>query len=113
MHPNRTSILLVEADHDARHRHEAALRGAGFCVIPLPAWTDTTTARSAAIIVVDFPTFRVLQRDAQARRLPAVVVIAGDIKSGIGACLRGAEDWLPVNGDNAYVVETVKRALHS
>jgi hypothetical protein len=107
------SILLVEADHDARLRHEAALRGAGFFVISVATWIETVAVQSAEIILADLPTFHVLRLDRVAGRFPAVVVLASDIKSGVGACLCGAVDWHPMNGENAYLVDTVEHALQS
>ena len=89
MHKYQTSILLVEADRDARLRHETALRAAGFSVLAIPTW-NADRVLSAAVIVTDVPSFDVLQQCAPiAERPPAMVVIADTAKLALAPVSAG------------------------
>lgn len=106
-----TPVLLVEADLDARGRHEHVLLGAGYEVTAFSACPDTDDLSRAAILLTDVPTFYWL-RDRQARHLPPVVVLSMDEKAGVTACLYGAAAWVPSRGEGAYLLDTVEGVLH-
>ena len=106
-----TSILLVEADLDARSRHESTLSSAGYSVITLTACPDADEVRAADVVLSDIPSFHWLQ-DQRISRMPPIVALAADARGGVTACLCGAAAWVPSDGDGAYLLDTVDGVLH-
>jgi len=106
-----TSILLVEADLDARARHEEALTGAGYHVTTVAACPDAADVHSADLVLSDVPSFHWLQ-DQRISRIPPLIALAADARSGVTACLCGAAAWVPADGDTAYLVDTIEGVLH-
>lgn len=106
-----TSVLLVEADPDARSRHEVILISAGYSVISVALCPELGDVNGAAIVLSDIPSFQWLQ-DQQIRRLPPIVALADDVKAGVTACLCGAADWVPTDGEGRYLLDTVDGVLH-
>lgn len=110
--PPATPVLLIEANLDARDRHEEVLRAAGYDVCAIAACPDTGELSRAAMVLSDVPSFHWLQ-EQRARRLPPTVVITEDERAGVTACLCGAADWVPVESDAAYLLGAVDGALRS
>ena len=106
-----TSVLLVEADLDARTRHESTLSSAGYSVITLAACPDSDEVHAADLVLSDIPSFHWLQ-DQHISQMPPVVAVAADARGGITACLCGAAAWVPADGDGAYLLDTVDGVLH-
>ncbi len=108
--PQMTAVLLIEADLDARDRHEEALRAAGYEVCAIAACPDADDLSRAALVLSDIPSFNWL-REQPGRGLPLTVVLTDDERAGVTACLCGAADWVPVDSDPAYLVDAVDGAL--
>jgi hypothetical protein len=108
---NDTPVLLIEVDSYARHRHELALRSAGYHVRVFAACPGPADLHYAALVLADLPSYEVL-RHQPTSRLPPVVVLADDDRSGVAACLHGAAAWAPAQGQPAYLVDTVGGVLH-
>lgn len=106
-----TSVLLVEADLDARARHEGTLSSAGYTVMSVAACPEPHDVVSASIVLSDIPSFHWLQ-DQRIRRFPPIVALAHDAHAGVTACLCGAAAWVPADGDGEYLLDTVDGVLH-
>jgi DNA-binding response OmpR family regulator len=104
-------VLLVEADLDARTRHEATLSSAGYTVTTVAACPDSHEVLAADVVLSDIPSFHWLQ-DQRIRRMPPIVALAADARGGVTACLCGAAAWVPADGDGAYLLDTVDGVLH-
>lgn len=107
----QTTVLLVEADLDARSRHEQALAGAGYSVMAVTACPEATDVLAVDLVLSDLPSFHWLQ-DQQLSRLPPIVALAADARGGVTACLCGAAAWAPADGDGAYLLDTIDGVLH-
>lgn len=107
---NHTPVLLIETDSYARLRHEVALRAAGYHVRTFTSCPSPVDLRYAALVLADPPSFDAL-RTRPDRRLPPVVVLSDDDRSGVTACLRGATAWAPAQGQTDYLVDTVDGIL--
>lgn len=105
-----TSVLLVEADPDARARHEYALTSAGFDVVTMTACPGTEDVLAADVVVSDIPSFHWLQEHT-VNDMPPMVALAGDVHDGVTACLCGASAWVPSDGDGAYLLDTLEGVL--
>ena len=110
--PTRTIVLLVEANSDARSRHESLLASAGYSVLCVASFPDASEVQSAAVVIADVAWFYWFQAQ-QFDRTPPILVVADDLKEGITACLCGADDWIPLDGEPAYMLGTVLEALSS
>jgi hypothetical protein len=108
--PAATPVLLIEADLDARERHEQALRAAGYPVLAVSDATEDTAFDDAAILVTDVPTFHWLQ-GRQIAHPPPMIVLTSDEKAGVTACLCGAAAWVPVDSDDGYLVDELDGVL--
>jgi hypothetical protein len=95
---------------NARERHEQALRAAGYPVLAFSDATEDMTLGDAAILVTDVPTFHWLQARQMAHR-PPMIVLTSDEKAGVTACLCGAAAWVPVDSDDAYLVDELEGVL--
>ena len=104
-------MLLVEADLDARGRHEATLSSAGYAVVTVAACPESDEVLAADVVLSDIPSFHWLQ-DQRIRRLPPIVALAADARGGVTACLCGAAAWVPADGDSAYLLDTVDSVLN-
>ncbi len=102
-----THVLLIEVNPDARATHGATLVAGGYAVTQAEAWPPLDEVELPAILVSDVESFSRLQHSAR-RRLPPVVVLADDANSGVSACLRGADAWVPTHGDDAYLLATIE-----
>jgi hypothetical protein len=105
-----TPVLLIEANPDARSRHENALRDAGYAVSARSACPDADECRVAAIVLSDVPSYHWLQ-EQHIGTLPPTVVLTTDEKAGITACLCGADAWVPTDSDDGYLLDTVSGLL--
>lgn len=105
-----TVLLLIEADLDARGRHENALRSAGFTILAVAACPDPHDVDRASLVLSDVPSFHWL-RDQGIHRMPPVIVLSRDEKAAVTACLCGAMDWVPAGGDDAYLLDVVAGVL--
>jgi DNA-binding response OmpR family regulator len=105
-----TVVLLIEADLNARARHEEALRSAGFTVLALAACPDQHDINRASLVLSDVPSFHWLRAQGLSR-MPPVIVFSGDEKAAVTACLCGAMDWVPVAGDDEYLLDVVRGVL--
>jgi DNA-binding response OmpR family regulator len=110
--PPRTVVLLVEADPDARSRHEGLLASVGYSVICIASFPDAREVQSAAVVIADLAWFHWFQAQ-HFDRAPPILVVADDLKEGITACLCGADDWIPSYGEPGYMLGTVEEALSS
>ena len=108
---NDTPVLLIEVDSYARLRHELALRSAGYHVRTFAACPGPVDLHWAALVLADVLSYEVLRHQPPSR-LPPVVVLADDDRSGVAACLHGAAAWAPAQGQAAYLVDTVGGVLH-
>lgn len=108
--PQASPVLLIEADLNARVRHEQALRAAGYPVLAFSDPAEDTTWKDAAVLVTDVPTFHWLQA-RQLAHPPPMVVLTSDEKAGVTACLCGAAAWVPVDSDDAYLVDELDGVL--
>jgi hypothetical protein len=106
-----TSVLLVEADLDARAKHEQALSLAGYAVVTVSACPEANDVLAADIVLIDVPSFHWLQ-DQQLGYMPPLVALAGDARGGVTACLCGAAAWVPAQGDGEYLLDTIDGVLH-
>jgi DNA-binding response OmpR family regulator len=104
------SVLLIEADLNARARHEQALCAAGYVVLALSACPDLTDLRDTAVLLTDVPSFYWLQ-ELQIRQLPPTIVLTGDEKAGVTACLCGADAWVPVDSEDDYLLDALQGLL--
>jgi hypothetical protein len=104
------SVLLIEADLNARARHEQALCAAGYVVLALSACPDLTDLRETAALLTDVPSFYWLQ-EVQVQELPPTIVLTSDEKAGVTACLCGADAWVPVDSDDDYLVDALRGLL--
>lgn len=104
--PVETSVLLVEADLDARARHEGTLSSAGYAVTTVAACPEPTEVLAADVVLSDIPSFHWLQ-DQRMSRMPPIVALAADAHGGVTACLCGAAAWVPADGDAGYLLDTV------
>src|SRR5687768_5109658 len=59
--PVETCVLLVEADLDARARHEGTLSSAGYAVTTVAACPEPTEVLAADVVLSDIPSFHWLQ----------------------------------------------------
>jgi hypothetical protein len=108
---NHTPVLLIEGDSYARLRHEVALRAAGYHVRAFTNCPGPVDFRYAALVLADPPSFEALRTQPH-RRLPPVVVLSDDDRTGVTACLHGAAAWVPAQGQDDYLVDTVDGILH-
>ena len=108
---DQTSVLLVEADLDARSRHEATLSSAGYAVVTVAACPDSDDVQAADVVLSDIPSFHWLQ-DQRMRRMPPIVALAADVRGGVTACLCGAAAWVPADGDGAYLLDTLDGVIN-
>jgi len=106
-----TSVLLVEADLDARTRHEGTLSSAGYAVTTVAACPEATDVLAADVVLSDIPSFHWLQNQHIAT-MPPIVALAADARGGVTACLCGAAAWVPADGDGGYLLDTVDGVLH-
>jgi DNA-binding response OmpR family regulator len=104
-------VLLVEADLDARNRHEGTLSSAGYAVTTVAACPESTEVLAADVVLSDIPSFHWLQ-DQRIGRMPPIVALAADARGGVTACLCGAAAWVPADGDGVYLLDTVDGVLH-
>jgi hypothetical protein len=104
--PDETPVLLIESDLDARERHERALRAAGYPVLAFSDPPDDDGFSHAAVLLSDVASFHWLQA-RQIPRLPPIIVLTSDDKAGVTACLCGAASWVPVDSDDAYLVDAL------
>jgi hypothetical protein len=107
----RTTVLLVEADLDARMRHEDALSAAGYAVMTVTACPEPADVLTADLVLSDVPSFHWLQ-DQNIGIMPPIVALAPDARGGVTACLCGAAAWVPADGDGGYLLDTVDGVLH-
>ena len=107
----QTTVLLVEADLDARERHQRALSAAGYSVMTAAACPEAPDVVAADLVLSDLPSFHWLQ-DQRLSRVPPIVALAADAHGGVTACLCGAAAWAPADGDGAYLLDTVEGVLH-
>lgn len=111
-------MLLVEADLDARSRHEEALSAAGYSVMTATACPEAPEVFAVDLVLSDLPSFHWLQdqrhwlQDPRLSRMPPVVALAADARGGVTACLCGAAAWVPADGDGAYLLDTIDGVLH-
>ena len=105
------TLLLVEAHSDARARHQVALAAAGYSVIAVAACPASHELAGAALVLADIPSFDWLH-EQRLSRMPPVVALANDVKSGVMACLCGAAAWVPTEADGGYLVDTIHGVLH-
>lgn len=105
-----TPVLLIEADPEARCRHENALSAAGFSVVACSACPEPAQWRVASLVLSDVPSYHWLQQQ-HIRRFPPTIVLSADEKAGITACLCGADAWVPTDSDDEYLLHTVKGLL--
>ena len=105
-----TRILLIEHDADARARYAEALRGAGFSVLSIDEPPGQGPGRGGPLRLVIVPT---AQYPAVRRTYPRVpfIVTADDVRDGVSACLRGADDWVPRGCSTDYFLSIVTAAL--
>ena len=68
-------MLLIEANLDARDRHEEALRAAGYDVRAITACPDNAELSRASLVLSDVPSFHWL-REQSNRRLPPTIVLS-------------------------------------
>lgn len=108
--PADTPVLLVEADLNARSRHESVLRSAGYAVLASSACPDPGDLQGAAVLLSDVASFHWIQ-DQQLRQIPPTIVLTSDDKAGITACLCGADAWVPVDSDDAYLLDALDGVL--
>ena len=106
-----TSVLLIEADLDARTRHESTLISAGYAVRTVAACPEPTDVLAADVVLSDLPSFHWLQ-DQRIGRMPPIVALAPDVRGGVTACLCGAAAWVPSDGDGGYLLDTVDGVLN-
>lgn len=104
--PRGTHVILVEVDPDARTSHRVTLETRGYVVTAADAWPPVTELNLAGVLVSDLESFETLPH-SQIRRFLPLVVLAGDARAGVTACLNGADAWVPTNGDEAYLVDTI------
>ena len=105
-----TIVLLVEADANARDRHEVLLTSVGYSVLSVAALPDAVEVQSSAIIIADITAFHWLQAQ-QFGHLRPILVIAEDCTTGVTACLCGAIDWIPSYGEADYFLSTLADTL--
>jgi hypothetical protein len=108
---SQTLVLLIEADADARDRHEVLLASVGYAVRSLPALPDAVEVQSSAVIIADLASFHRLRAQQFDGRRP-ILVITEDCSSGATACLCGATDWIPTYGAPDYFLSTLADTLH-
>jgi CheY-like chemotaxis protein len=104
--PPGTSVLLVEVDPDARASHRATLESRGYVVTMAHTWPPLNEVNLAAVLITDVESFHTLPH-SDLRRFRPVVVLTGDLRAGVSACLSGADAWVPTDGDGAYLIDTI------
>jgi hypothetical protein len=108
--PLQTPLLLIEADSDARSRHEGTLRAGGYAVFAVAASPDAIDLDVAAVVLSDIASFHWLE-EQHSWRLGQTIVITADDRAGATACLCGAAAWVPVDSDDGYLLATLDGVL--